>query len=138
MFLTMLSETQKKAFLSLAARFVAEDGLVERGEMGWLEGLKREMGMGEGTRAGDELPEDLFPIFDTPTSQIIATLETIRLGYVDGDFCAAEDKFAAKMVLAFGLPEELVDALDGWAARHAKLTREAVELMLGWKPDVPE
>ncbi len=133
MYLSMLNDTQKKAFLSLMARFVAEDGLVERGELGWLEGLKREMGMGRETKASDELPEDLFPLFDTHKSQVIASLETIRLGYVDGDYSPEEDRFVAKMVGAFGLSPELVLALEEWAARHAALTREAAELMLEQK-----
>jgi len=130
MFLAMLNESQRKAFLALAARFVSEDRHVERGEMGWLEGLKREMGMDRRTRASDELPEDLFPVFDTHTSRVIAALEIMRLGYVDGSYCTMEDAFVSRMANAFGFPQELLKALDEWAARHAALTREATELML--------
>jgi hypothetical protein len=138
MFLSMLNEAQKKAFLALAARYVAEDGLVERNEMGWMDGLKREMGMDQRTRAGDEAPEGMFPLFDSRSSQVIAMLEIIRLGYVDGEHSPAESAFVTRMAQAFGLPPELLHQVDGWAARHAALTREAVELMLGRKCGEPK
>lgn len=130
MFLAMLNETQKKAFLALAAQYVTEDGLVQRGEMGWMDGLKREMGMSQRTKIGAEPPEELFPVFDGHTSKVIVMLEIIRLGYVDGDFSAAENAFVAKMAAAFGFSREFVLLLNNWAARHAALTREAVDLML--------
>jgi len=107
MFLAMLNETQKKAFLSLAARFVAEDKLIGKGEMGWIDGLKREMGMGKKIKAGDEPPEDLFPVFDTHMSRVVATLEIIRLGYVDGVYSTAENAFVAKMALPLNFPRNL-------------------------------
>ncbi len=129
MFLAMLNETQKKAFLALAAQYVAEDGLVQRGELGWMDGLKREMGLGPNTRIGTEPPEELFPAFDSHTSRVIVMLEIMRLGYVDGDFSAAENTFVTKMAAAFGFSPEFVLLLNNWAARHAALTREAVDLM---------
>ena len=130
MFLSMLSEPQKKAFLALAARYVAEDGLVERKELGWMDGLKREMSMSQ-QRAGDEPPEELFPLFDSRSSQIIAILEIIRLGYVDGEHSPAESVFVAAMARAFRLSPDLLRDADAWASRHAALTREALELMRG-------
>ena len=130
MFLSMLSEPQKKAFLALAARYVAEDGLVGRAELAWMDGLKREMGMSQ-HRAGDEPPEALFPLFDSPSSQVIAMLEIIRLGYVDGEHSPAESAFVATMAQAFGISPELLHKADDWASRHAALTREAVDLIRG-------
>lgn len=130
MFLAMLNDKQKQAFIALAAHYVAEDGLVQRGELGWMDGLKREMGMGLRTKIGHEPPEELFPVFDSHTAKVIAMLEIIRLGYVDGDFSPGENTFAGKMASAFGFSKEFMLTLDNWAARHAKLTSEAVDLML--------
>lgn len=117
MFLEMLNENQKRAFLVLASKVTMADGEDSVEEMEALRSLGREMGITAEIDIKASLGEIDVAAFDTHKSRVIAALELLRLAYADEYVHEAEVVEVRDICDAMGFPEEWLSTMGEWATR---------------------
>jgi len=125
MFLNMLTEAQKKAFLAIGMKIIGADGLLDPRERQMIEGMRYEMGMWDETDLPKGSIEELAEPFDTRQSRVILMLESIALAYVDEEFAGEEEKILRALALVFEFSEEEATAMENWVLRYKDLIQEA-------------
>jgi hypothetical protein len=128
MFLNMLTEAQKKAFLAIAMKIIGADGLLDPRERQMIEGMRYEMGMWDETDLPKGSIEELAEPFDTRQSRVILMLESIALAYVDEEFAGEEEKILRALALVFEFSEEQATAMENWVLRYKDLIKEATAM----------
>ncbi len=128
MFLNMLTEAQKKAFLAIAMKIIGADGLLDPRERQMIEGMRYEMGMWDETDLPKGSIEELAKPFDTRQSQVTLMLEGIALAYVDEEFTGEEEKILRALALIFEFSEEEATAMENWVLRYKDLIKEATAM----------
>lgn len=128
MFLNMLTEAQKKAFLAIAMKIIGADGLLDPRERQMIEGMRYEMGLWDTTDLPKGSIEELAEPFDTHQSQVILMLESIALAYADEEFTGEEEKILRALALVFEFSEEKATAVENWVLRYKSLIKEATAM----------
>ncbi len=123
MFLRTLNLEEKRAFLSLASRFIAADGRLDPKEEAMLAEMKQEMGIDQGWEGRAEA--QLLSSFKTRPSRIAALLELLGLAHSDSEYSAQESAFVARAAQAFGVEPLELATLENWILRQIALMREA-------------
>ena len=127
MFLEMLNENQKRAFLVLASKVTMADGEDSAEEMEALRTLGREMGITAEIDIKASLGDiDVAP-FDTHKSRVIAALELLRLAYADEYVHEAEVVTVRDICNAMGFPEEWLSTMGEWATRIKQVDAPSVD-----------
>lgn len=129
MFLSLLTQKQKEAFLCLAHNVVVSDGDLTVGEELMMEDMRREMNMDS-----DFIPhyidmvgmEDIFQSRKARTTVMIAL---IRLGYADGAFEVEEQSLLKVLCKAFDISDSDFALIDNWVKRLIALEKEASAFM---------
>lgn len=133
MFLHYLTETEKKAFLTLAKEFIIVDGELSHEEEHLMTIMKAEMGLENGYPDGQISRQELFKMFESRRSQIAAVIEMQGLGYANMEYHTQEKAFVQEMAESFGLTEDELAEIDDWVVRQVALLYEANEF---WKEPV--
>lgn len=129
MWLSSLSSEQRKALLGLAHNVVVSDGLLDPNEEGMLDEFKREMELTQSQEVEYLELSGIERIFDSRKSRVVALVNLLRLGYVDGAFEIEEECLLREVCHAFQLPEEEFLLLENWVRRLIALEDEARGLM---------
>lgn len=129
MFLYMLSDNQKIAFLDLAGQAIRVDGRIASEEMALLETMKREMALPSTVLPQGRGLSEAANAFDTRASKVAALLELIGLGLADGHLHDMEDDFLAKVASVFGISLHDFETMKQWVARQVALVSEANLMM---------
>jgi uncharacterized tellurite resistance protein B-like protein len=127
MFLNHLSETEKKAFLTLAKEFILVDGELSPEEEDLVKIMEAEMGIREGFPDGEKSRKELFSMFENKKSRIAALIEMQGLGYANMEYHIQEKAFVNEMAESFGITEDELDRIDEWVVRQVALLYEANE-----------
>jgi tellurite resistance protein len=128
MFLNMLTEAQKKAFLAIAMKIIGADGLLDPRERQMIEGMRYEMGLWNETDLPKGSIEELAKPFDTRQSRVTLMLEGIALAYVDEEYTSEEEKILRALALVFELSEEEAAVMENWVLRYKDLIKEATAM----------
>jgi len=125
MFLTLLTETQKTAFLALAKRLIESDERLSLEGENLMEIMKREMGFPREivVRPG-EITEVLHE-FNSRKARVAVLLELLGLAHSDGDYGKEEKRLIEQTAAGFEISEEEVLAMENWALRQLALAYEA-------------
>ena len=129
MFLTMLDGDEKRAFVLLAERMIAADGIVVGREAATLAAFKGEMGLGSASIDESQSIDDLASVFRTRRSKIVALLELIGLGYSDTSFSVTERSMVFTLARAMDIDTNTLVELESWVQQHVRLVRQAMELL---------
>lgn len=127
MFLDMLNQAQRDAFIILAGRLAIADGEDSEEELEALSGLKSEMGISREVRMDEILADIDVRAFDTHKSRVITALELLRLAYADEYVHEAEVAEVRNVCEAMGFPEEWLSTMGEWATRFNEVEDEEIE-----------
>lgn len=129
MFLSVLSDLQKMAFLDLADQAIRADGRIASEELALLETMKREMALPSTVLPQGKGLSEAANAFDTRASKVAALLELIGLGLADGHLRNTENDFLEKVVSIFGVSLQDFETMKQWVARQVALVSEANLMM---------
>ncbi|MCY3820399.1 MAG: hypothetical protein OXH52_13715 [Gammaproteobacteria bacterium] len=129
MWLSSLTDDQRKALLGLAHNVVVSDGLLDPNEEVMLDEFKREMALHPATEADYLELEGMGEVFSTRRAQTIALLNLLRLSYVDGAFEIEEECLLKDLSETFGFDASDFRLLHNWVKRLVALEKEAAGLM---------
>ena len=125
MFLTSLTEEQKKAFFCLALNVVVSDGDLTPDEEAMMEDMRREMDLDSGFKPYYLNIDGIESIFTSKRSRSISIISLIRLAYADGAFEIEEQCFLKDLSIAFEISDDDFQLIDNWVRRLISLEREA-------------
>ena len=128
MFLNMLDNDEKRAFVQLAEKMIEADGIVVGREAAALASLKAEMGVSGAARDSRSV-EELARVFKDKRSRVAALLELFGLAYSDTTFDLGEQSLIALVAQDMGLTSNEIVALEKWVQDHVALVRRALTLM---------
>lgn len=128
MFLNLLDNDEKLAFVELAERMIKADGLVIGREEASLAALKAEMGT-PSEAIGGRSTEELAGVFKNWRSKVVALLELIGLGYTDTSFSIGEQSLVDQVAQHMGMSEKDLAGIEEWVQEHVSLIRRALILM---------
>ncbi len=129
MWLSSLTDEQRKALLGLAHNVVVSDGLLDPNEEVMLDEFKREMALHPATEADYLELEGMGEVFSTRRAQTVALLNLLRLSYVDGAFEIEEECLLKDLSETFGFNASDFLLLHNWVKRLVALEKEAAGLM---------
>lgn len=127
MFLTLLTEKQKMAFLTLAKRLIESDTHLSLEGQNLVELMNREMGF---PRERDIQPREITEVlheFDSRKARVAALLELLGLAHSDGDYGKEEKHLIEEIAAGFEISKEEVLAMENWALRQLALAYEATQ-----------
>ena len=124
MFLTSLTEEQKKAFFCLAHNVVVSDGDLTPDEEAMMEDMRREMDLDSGFKPYYLNIDGIESIFTSKRSRSISIISLIRLAYADGAFEIEEQCFLKDLSIAFEISDDDFQLIDNWVRRLISLERE--------------
>jgi tellurite resistance protein len=128
MWLSSLSTEQRQALMGLAHNVVVSDGLLDPNEEGMLDEFKREMELNQTDDPEYLELSGIENIFNSRKSRVVALVNLLRLGYVDGAFEIEEECLLREVCKAFQLPDEEFLLLENWVRRLIALEDEARSL----------
>ena len=129
MWLSSLTDEQRRALLGLAHNVVVSDGLLDPNEEGMLAEFKREMEINPHLEAEYLELDGIEAVFSTRKAQTIALLNLLHLSYVDGAFEIEEECLLKEISQAFGISDADFLLMDNWVKRLVALESEARNLM---------
>ena len=128
MWLSNLSKDQHQALIRLAHNVIVSDGLLDPNEEGMFDLMKKEMGI-ENSEEVEYLSLDgVETIFPDRKTRIIALINLIRIGYVDGAFEIEEECLLRDLANSFDIELDEFELLDNWVKRLVGLEKEAQAL----------
>ncbi|WNJ98146.1 hypothetical protein L2D14_09655 [Thalassospiraceae bacterium LMO-JJ14] len=127
MFLEILNNEQREAFLVLASRIAISDGEDSAEEIAAIENLRQEMGIAGEIDMKNVLADIDVSAFDTHKSRVVAALELLRLAYADEYMHEAEIAEVREVCEAMGFPEEWLSTMGEWATRFNEVEGEEQE-----------
>jgi len=123
MYLTVLNDKEKKAFLNLASQIIDADQVVSNKELGMLNAMKIEL------QVNDFSPDEfgiveLCEQITNKQSQIATMIELIGLAYSDGTIADSEMDIIIKVANCFGISELQIDEYKEWVMKMLDLTNQ--------------
>ena len=125
MWLSSLSDEQRRALLGLAHNVVVSDGLLDPNEESMLDEFKREMALHPATESGYLELDGIDAVFATRRARAVAMLNLLRLCYVDGAFEIEEECLLKDVAAAFGIDDDEFLLMNNWVKRLVALEEEA-------------
>lgn len=129
MFLGVLNEEERKAFVALAEQMIESDGIVVGPERDALQALQQEMGEPATTKSEITDTEALAAVFKTRRSRVAALLELVGLGYSDAEYSVDEHSLVTSISRHMGLSNDDLVRIEQWVARHVGHVENALALM---------
>lgn len=118
MFLNLLKQEEKIAFLSLAKKIISIDSMISKQEMVLLDSMKRELELEDSEIVYiDSSIEDICSRFTNSKSKVSAIMELIGIGFVDGKFVLEEQNLIYQIADAMGISLEETNMYIDWARR---------------------
>jgi uncharacterized tellurite resistance protein B-like protein len=118
MFLNLLKQEEKVAFLSLAKKIISIDSMISKQEMVLLESMKRELEIEETQITYfDGSIEEICEKFTNSKSKVSAIMELIGIGFVDGKFVLEEQNLIYQIADAMAISREETNMYIDWARR---------------------
>ena len=128
MWLSNLNKDQHQALIRLAHNVIVSDGLLDPNEEGMFDLLKKEMGIENSEEVEYLSLEGIETIFPDRKTRIIALINLIRIGYVDGAFEIEEECLLRDLANSFDIELDEFELLDNWVKRLVGLEKEAQAL----------
>lgn len=129
MWLSSLTDPQRRAFLGLAHNTVVSDGLLDPNEELMMEQFKREMALTEDGDPDYIDLEEIEGVFDSRRAQRIALVNLIHLSYADGAFEIEEQCLLRDLADRFGVEDVEFALLENWVKRLTRLEEEGKGLL---------
>ena len=129
MWLSSLTDPQRRAFLGLAHNTVVSDGLLDPNEELMMEQFKREMALAEDGDPDYIDLEEIEGVFDSRRAQRIALVNLIHLSYADGAFEIEEQCLLRDLADRFGVEDVEFALLENWVKRLTRLEEEGKGLL---------
>ena len=128
MWLSNLSKDQHQALIRLAHNVIVSDGLLDPNEEGMFDLMKKEMGIKNSEEVEYLSLDGIETIFPDRKTRIIALINLIRIGYVDGAFEIEEECLLRDLANSFDIELDEFELLDNWVKRLVGLEKEAQAL----------
>ena len=125
MWLSSLTDDQRRALLGLAHNVVVSDGLLDPNEEVMLDEFKREMELHPATESDYLELDGIDATFGSRRTRAIAMLNLLRLSYVDGAFEIEEECLLQEIGEAFGIDGDDFLLMNNWVKRLVALEQEA-------------
>jgi uncharacterized tellurite resistance protein B-like protein len=119
MFLETLTDDQQRAFLTLARRLIAADGVFADAEYEMLQTIKSQLEVASDDVMRDAALPELLAHFESREARIKLLLGLLRLSYADDDYSPVEDDFVTTVAVHLELDGEPLEAIDRWTREHA-------------------
>ena len=129
MWMSSLTDEQRKALLGLAHNVIVSDGLLDPNEELMLDEFKREMELNRELQPEYLELEGIETIFASRRAQAIAILNLLHLSYVDGAFEIEEECLLREISQTFGIDDDEFRLMDNWIKRLVALETEARSFM---------
>jgi len=129
MFLHELSNPQRDAFLTLAARLMSANAEMHDNELAILTLMREEMDMPATWRPRTETTAALLGEFDSVRSRSVTVVELLRVAHSDHSIASEELAFIQDVSREFGFGFARVRALARWLARYNALLEEGDQLL---------
>lgn len=129
MLLSLLSETQKDAFVALAYRVVLADHEVPEPEQHFFELVKATLGMGKAVTPEMIMGSPELSAFDSRRARVAALVALLCLAYSDNNFHVNESGILLDLAKSFGLSSAEFKTLEESAKSYLNTLR-AVERMI--------
>ncbi len=129
MWLSSLTDDQRRALLGLAHNVVVSDGLLDPNEEVMLDEFKREMELHPATESDYLELDGIDTTFGSRRTRAIAMLNLLRLCYVDGAFEIEEECLLQEIGEAFGIDGDDFLLMNNWVKRLVALEKEAGAFM---------
>jgi len=118
MFLNLLKQEEKIAFLTLAKKIISIDSMISKQEMVLLESMKRELELDDtDIQYLDVSIEEICNKFINSKSKVSALMELIGIGFVDGKFVLEEQNLIYQIGDAMKISREETNMYIDWARR---------------------
>jgi uncharacterized tellurite resistance protein B-like protein len=118
MFLNLLKQEEKIAFLTLAKKIISIDSTISKQEMTLLNSMKRELEIDDvDVQYLDASIEDICTQFTNSKSKVSAIMELIGIGFVDGKFVLEEQNLIYQIADAMNISREETNMYIDWARR---------------------
>jgi uncharacterized tellurite resistance protein B-like protein len=129
MFLRILNEAERQAFLALAREYIQADQKATPQEEELLRVFCLEMGLDPALQLPAKPRAERYAAFRARPARVAALLELLALACADKDFDRRERELVFETAKAFGIPEHELKALADWNDKHLGLLSEAFALM---------
>lgn len=131
MFLDRLSAPEREALLSVAARLLAVDGVVDA-EWAALSALTAHAGVGPRWAPDTSASiEELLGRLETPSSRRAGLMELLGLAHADLTYGGAERAFITQAAATLEVSATELALMENWVVRQLALAREAEHLLRG-------
>jgi uncharacterized tellurite resistance protein B-like protein len=118
MFLNLLKQEEKIAFLTLAKKIISIDSTISKQEMVLLNSMKRELELDDiDVQYLDASIEEVCTLFSNSKSKVSAIMELIGIGFVDGKFVLEEQNLIYQIADAMNISREETNMYIDWARR---------------------
>ncbi|TAE18026.1 MAG: hypothetical protein EAZ95_05415 [Bacteroidetes bacterium] len=118
MFLNLLKQEEKIAFLTLAKKIISIDSTISKQEMVLLNSMKRELELDDiDVQYLDASIEEVCALFSNSKSKVSAIMELIGIGFVDGKFVLEEQNLIYQIADAMNISREETNMYIDWARR---------------------
>jgi uncharacterized tellurite resistance protein B-like protein len=118
MFLNLLKQEEKIAFLTLAKKIISIDSTISKQEMVLLNSMKRELELDDiDVQYLDASIEEVCLLFSNSKSKVSAIMELIGIGFVDGKFVLEEQNLIYQIADAMNISREETNMYIDWARR---------------------
>jgi uncharacterized tellurite resistance protein B-like protein len=128
MFLPILEEQEKPAFLALAQNLVSADGTISEEEATMLNVMRSEMQYFDVVPENTNI-ENLCGVFHSKQSKNATLLELVGISYADSEFSEEELKLIKKIAGIFEIPESKIQEYAQWVENMLKLTNDGYKLV---------
>jgi tellurite resistance protein len=129
MWLSTLSEQQRRAALRLAHNVVVSDGILDPNEEGMLDEFRREMALSDVAELEYLELDGIEKIFADRRSRMILLLNLCKLSYADGAFEIEEECLLREISKTFDFSDDDFSLVDNWVKRVCALEQEGIEMM---------
>lgn len=129
MFLHLLNQKQKEAFLVLAQRISMIDGEDDMNELDALGDLKKRLGVTTNPDMTAVLADPDISAFTSRKTRVITMLELLTLAYADGYLHDAESDMISDLSAAFGFDQDDLNGMAAWAMDALELSGKGEALM---------
>lgn len=128
MFLSLLEEKQKIAFIDLAQRLIGSDRKFSSEEIDLFRVMVAEMDLLKVPSPTNRSIAELAESFDSKKSKCVAAIELISLAYADNELAAGEIKMLKEFLWYLDFSEAEISSMQNWVVRKYALVGEAKQL----------
>jgi tellurite resistance protein len=129
MFISVLSESEKQAFLCLAHKVIASDGVIANSETAVFNGLASELRL---TNLESSLSErESYDVFSSSSEAIkrAVYIELLSLAIADGVFDASEKEYMKAILSKLGLPDSFAEKAGKWLSEYFSILKVGINLV---------